>query len=101
MLLALGAVSSALDALQSLASSKSPSAQTTGFGQATTGSFDLTGSAGVVAALLQVLSDSPAKHQEFAVLTGVERIRRRCTGPTAKSVRLVVVTGAMSVSRTY
>jgi Ca2+-binding EF-hand superfamily protein len=45
MLLALGAVSSALDALQSLASSKSSSAQTAGFGQTTTGSFDFTGSA--------------------------------------------------------
>ena len=45
MLLALGAVSSALDALQSLASSKSSFAQPTGFGQTTTGSFDITGSA--------------------------------------------------------
>ena len=50
---------------------------------------------------LQVLSDSPAKHQEFAVLAGVERIGRRCAGPPAKSVGLIVVTGAMSVSRTY
>jgi len=44
MLLALGAVSSALDALQSLASSKSSSAPSTGLGQTTTASFDLTGS---------------------------------------------------------
>jgi hypothetical protein len=45
MLLALGAVSSALDALQSLAPSKSSSAPLTGFGQSSTASFDLTGSA--------------------------------------------------------
>ena len=45
MLLALSAVSSALDALQSLAPSKSSSAPLTGFGQSSTASFDLTGSA--------------------------------------------------------
>jgi hypothetical protein len=45
MLLALGAVSTALDALQSLASSKSSSTQTTGLGQSPTAAFDLSGSA--------------------------------------------------------
>src|SRR6266404_490759 len=44
MLLALGAVSSALDALQSLTASKSSSAPSTGLGQTTTASFDLIGS---------------------------------------------------------
>jgi len=44
MLLALGAVSSALDALQSLSSSKSSAAPSTGLGQTTAASFDLTGS---------------------------------------------------------
>ncbi|WP_029583794.1 EF-hand domain-containing protein [Bradyrhizobium sp. URHD0069] len=44
MLLALGAVSSALDALQSLTSSKSSAPQTTGF-QAPTSPFDVSGSA--------------------------------------------------------
>ena len=44
MLLALGAVSSALDALQSLTASKSSSAPSTGLGQTTAASFDLTGS---------------------------------------------------------
>jgi hypothetical protein len=46
MLLALSAVSSALDALQSLAPSKSSSAPLTGFGQGSTASFDVGGSAG-------------------------------------------------------
>jgi hypothetical protein len=44
MLLALGAVSSALDALQSLTSSKSSSPQSTGFGQSSTNPFDFSGS---------------------------------------------------------
>jgi hypothetical protein len=44
MLLALGAVSSALDALQSLTSSKSASPQSTGFGQSSTNPFDFSGS---------------------------------------------------------
>ena len=44
MLLALGAASSVLDALQSLTSSKSSSPQTTGFSQASTNPFDLSGS---------------------------------------------------------
>jgi EF-hand domain pair len=43
MLLALGAVSTALDALQSLTSSKSSSPQSTGFGQGATKSFDFLG----------------------------------------------------------
>jgi len=42
MLPALGAASSALDALQALTSSKSSSPQTTGFSQASTNPFDLT-----------------------------------------------------------
>jgi hypothetical protein len=41
MLLALGAVTSALDALQSLTQTKSSSQQTTGFSQASTNPFDL------------------------------------------------------------
>lgn len=45
MLLALGAVSSALDALQSLTSSKTSSPQTTGFGQNSTNPFDVSGGA--------------------------------------------------------
>ncbi len=45
MLLALGAVSSALDALHSLTSSKSSSPPSTGFSQAPTNPFDLSGSA--------------------------------------------------------
>ncbi len=45
MLLALGAASSMLDALQSLTASKSSSPQTTGFGQTVTSPFDVTGSA--------------------------------------------------------
>jgi Ca2+-binding EF-hand superfamily protein len=45
MLLALGAVSSALDALQSLTSSKSSSPQSTGFSQTPTNPFDFSGSA--------------------------------------------------------
>jgi EF-hand domain pair len=44
MLLALGAVSSALDALQSLTSSKSTSPQPTGFTQSSTNPFDITSS---------------------------------------------------------
>jgi hypothetical protein len=44
MLLALGAVSSAMDALQSLTASKSSSAPSTGLDQTTAASFDLTGS---------------------------------------------------------
>jgi hypothetical protein len=44
MLLALGAVSSALDALQSLTSSKSSSPRSTGFKQAPTNPFDVSGS---------------------------------------------------------
>ncbi|SHL62825.1 EF-hand domain pair [Bradyrhizobium lablabi] len=44
MLLALGAVSSALDALQLLTSSKSSSPQTTGFSQGAASPFDLSGS---------------------------------------------------------
>src|ERR1700694_4645245 len=44
MLLALGAVSSALDALQSLTSSKSASPQSTGFSQSSTNPFDFSGS---------------------------------------------------------
>jgi hypothetical protein len=44
MLLALGAVSSALDALHSLTSSKSSSPLSTGFSQAPTNPFDLSGS---------------------------------------------------------
>ena len=43
MLLALGAVSSALDVLQSLTSSKSSSPQSTGFGQGATNPFDFSG----------------------------------------------------------
>jgi hypothetical protein len=42
MLLALGAAASALDALQSLTSSKSKSPQTTGFDQSSTNPFDIT-----------------------------------------------------------
>jgi Ca2+-binding EF-hand superfamily protein len=45
MLLALGAASSVLDALQSLTASKSSSPQTTGFGQTVTSPFDVTSSA--------------------------------------------------------
>jgi Ca2+-binding EF-hand superfamily protein len=45
MLLALGAVSSALDALQSLTSSKSASPQSTGFSQSSTNPFDISGGA--------------------------------------------------------
>ncbi len=45
MLLALGAAASALDALQSLTSSKSKSAQTTGFTQKSTGPFDVSSGA--------------------------------------------------------
>src|SRR5260221_7680840 len=45
MLLALGAASSVLDALQSLTASKSSSPQTTGFSQAATNPFDVSGSA--------------------------------------------------------
>jgi hypothetical protein len=45
MLFALGAAASMLEALQSLSTSKSSSAQTTGFGQAATNPFDLTGNA--------------------------------------------------------
>jgi hypothetical protein len=45
MLPALGAVSSVLDALQALTSSKSSSSQTTGFSQTSTNPFDLTGNA--------------------------------------------------------
>jgi len=44
MLLALGAVSSALDILQSLTSSKSSAPQSTGFGRASTNPFDFSGS---------------------------------------------------------
>src|SRR5260370_35490635 len=44
MLLALGAVSSALDALHSLTSSKSSPPPSTGFSQAPTNPFDLSGS---------------------------------------------------------
>jgi hypothetical protein len=44
MLLALGAVSTALDALQSLTSSKSSSPQSTGFGQSSKNPFDFSGS---------------------------------------------------------
>jgi hypothetical protein len=44
MLLALGAVSSALDALQSLTSSKSSSPQSTGFSQSSVSPFDFPGS---------------------------------------------------------
>lgn len=44
MLFALGAVSSALDALQSLTSPKSSSPQTTGFSQSSTNPFDISGS---------------------------------------------------------
>ena len=44
MLFALGAASSALDALQSLISSKTSSPQTTGFSQASTNPFDISGS---------------------------------------------------------
>src|SRR5258708_19027777 len=44
MLLALGAVSSALDALHSLTSSKSSSPPSTGFSQAPANPFDLSGS---------------------------------------------------------
>src|SRR5882757_4965543 len=43
MLLALGAVSSAMDALQSLTSSKSSSPPATGFNQSSTNPFDLSG----------------------------------------------------------
>src|SRR5258708_35954632 len=43
MLLALGAVSSALDVLQSLTSPKPPSPQSTGFGQGATKPFDFPG----------------------------------------------------------
>jgi EF-hand domain pair len=43
MLLALGAVSSALDVLQSLTSSKPPSPPSTGFGQGATKPFDIPG----------------------------------------------------------
>jgi hypothetical protein len=43
MLLALGAVSSALDVLQSLTSPKPPSLQSTGFGQGATKPFDFLG----------------------------------------------------------
>ena len=43
MLLALGAVSSALDVLQSLTSSKPSSPQSTGFGQSSTNPFDFPG----------------------------------------------------------
>jgi EF-hand domain pair len=45
MLLALGAVSSALDAPQSLTSSKSASPQSTGFSQSSTNPFDISGGA--------------------------------------------------------
>jgi hypothetical protein len=45
MLLALGAASSMLDALQSLTASKSSSPQTTGFGQTVSSPFDVTSSA--------------------------------------------------------
>src|SRR3954454_5062917 len=45
MLLALGAVSSALDALQSLGSSKSSSPQSTGFSKNATNPFDVPASA--------------------------------------------------------
>ena len=45
MLLALGAASSMLDALQSLTQTKSSSPQTTGFSQAPTNPFDVTSSA--------------------------------------------------------
>jgi hypothetical protein len=45
MLLALGAASSVLDALQSLTSSKSSSPQATGFNQGSTNPFDLSGGA--------------------------------------------------------
>jgi hypothetical protein len=45
MLLALGAVSSALDALQSLTTSKSSSPQTTGFSQTSTNPFDFASTA--------------------------------------------------------
>jgi len=45
MLLALGAVSSALDALQSLSSSKSSSAQSTGLNQGSTNPFDFSANA--------------------------------------------------------
>jgi hypothetical protein len=44
MLLALGAAASAIDALQSLTSSKSTSPQTTGFTQSSTNPFDITSS---------------------------------------------------------
>jgi len=44
MLLALGAVSTALDVLQSLTSSKSSSPQSTGFGQSSKNPFDFSGS---------------------------------------------------------
>jgi hypothetical protein len=46
MLMALGAVSTALDVLQSLTSSKSSSPQSTGFGQSSTNPFDFSGSGG-------------------------------------------------------
>ena len=45
MMFALGAVSSALDALKSLTSSGSSSAQPAGFSEAATDPFDLSGSA--------------------------------------------------------
>jgi EF-hand domain pair len=49
MLLALGAVSSALDALQSLSSSKSSSAQSTGLNQGSTNPFDFSANASAAA----------------------------------------------------
>jgi len=49
MLLALGAVSSALDALQSLSSSKSSSAQSTGLNQGSTNPFDFSTNASAAA----------------------------------------------------
>src|SRR5258707_13873379 len=46
MLLALGAVSTALDVLQSLTSSKSSSPHSTGFGRSSTNPFNFSGSGG-------------------------------------------------------
>jgi hypothetical protein len=58
MLLALGAASSVLDALQSLTSSKSSSPQTTGFSQGSTNPFDLSGGAAAAGSPTPAFSSS-------------------------------------------
>jgi hypothetical protein len=85
MLLALGAASAAIDALQSLTSSKSTSPQTTGFSQSSTNPFDITSSPAQTGSQPPVTGGAGFTQISPATMSALIAAQGRASGASATS----------------